>query len=152
MDGAALHILKLSVGSESIEDHAAWVAARVAERRAAGLEPHHRHVTRMWPKRAAEIAGQGSLYWVVKGLIRMRQAILGFEEVEEGDGIRRCAILLDPAVVPVEPRPRAAFQGWRYFPAADAPPDLAAFAPGAADLPAALRSALDEIGVRMRAA
>jgi hypothetical protein len=151
MGGAALHIIKLSVGSESMEDHAGWVAARVAERRAAGLAPVHRHVTRMWPKRAAEIAGRGSLYWVVKGLIRMRQTILGFEETDAGDGIRRCAILLDPAIVAVQPRPRAAFQGWRYLADADAPQDLAAAGTDVADLPPGLRQELDMLGVRLTA-
>jgi hypothetical protein len=149
MDRTPLHLVKLSVGSVSIADHADWQAARIAERRAAGLDPRYRHVTRMWPKRAAEIAGSGSLYWVIQGVIRFRQRIEGFEEVRREDGIRRCGIILDPGIVLVEPRPRAAFQGWRYLAAADAPRDLAG--PHVREeegLPPALLAHLAEMGVR----
>jgi hypothetical protein len=147
-----LHILKLCVGTESIRDLAAWQAERMAERLAAGQEALPRHVTRMWPKRAAEIAGKGSLYWVIRGVIRVRQPILRLDRARGEDGVERCALILDPALIPVEPRPRAAFQGWRYLPAAEAPPDLARAGSTDADLPASLIQALDSLGVRARAA
>lgn len=143
-----LHLVKLCVGTDSIAELADWQAGRMAEARALGQPALPRHVTRMWPRRAAEIAGQGSLYWVIRGAIRVRQAILGFEEAAGEDGGPRCAILLDPVLVPVQPRPRAAFQGWRYLAAAEAPPDLAAAGAPAADLPEALGRALDALGVR----
>ncbi|HEU0221204.1 MAG TPA: DUF1489 family protein, partial [Paracoccaceae bacterium] len=101
-----------------------------------------------WPKRADEIAGRGSLYWVIRGIVRVRQAITGFEEVRGEDGIRRCAILLDPTLRLTEPRPRAAFQGWRYLADADAPPDIGRAGAEAADLPADLLQELDALGVR----
>jgi hypothetical protein len=42
-----------------------------------------------------------------------------------GDGaLRTCALVLDPALVRVEPAPRRPFQGWRYLALADAPQDL----------------------------
>ena len=57
------------------------------------------HVTRMWPRREAELLDGGSLYWVFKGLVLARQRILGLEPRRGADGIERCAIRLDPAVV-----------------------------------------------------
>ena len=148
-----LHLVKLCVGAVSIDDLAAWQAGRIEERRTAGLDPRPRHVTRMWPKRAEEILAGGSLYWVIQGWITVRQAIEAFDEVRrEDDGIRRCAIVLSPELVPVAARPRAAFQGWRYFKAEDAPPDARAGFAEAADpfLPADLARALDGLGVVSR--
>ena len=152
-----LHILKLCVGAVSIDDLATWQAGRVAERRAAGLDARPRHVTRMWPKRADEILGGGSLYWVIQGWITVRQAIEDFAEVRGEDGIRRCAIVLSPELVTVSPRPRAAFQGWRYMAAGDAPPDARTLANGgfaeeaeAFGLPPELAQALDGLGVVRR--
>lgn len=107
----------------------------------------NRHVTRMWPKRADEILGGGSIYWVIKGLVQCRQRILRFDEVDHGDGIRRCAIVLDPEVVRVTPTTRRPFQGWRYLKAADAPRDLPAGKGTDDELPPDLSAALAEIGV-----
>ena len=152
MNGA-LHLIKLSVGSDSVDDLAAWQASRVAERRAAGLDPRPRHVTRMWPRRADEILGGGSLFWVIQGYIAARQAVEGFDEVVAVDGVRRCAIVLSPAIVRVAARPRGPFQGWRYFAVNDAPPDIpqTGFAEAAeAYLPAELAIALDGLGVPIR--
>lgn len=142
-----LHLVKLCVGADGPADLARWQARRMAERRAAGLDPRPRHVTRMWPRRAAEIAGRGSLYWVFRGMILARQPVLGFDELTGEDGIRRCAILLAPDLVPVRPTPRRPFQGWRYLPAAEAPPDLADGAGDESPLPADLQRALAAIGV-----
>ena len=104
------------------------------------------HVTRMWPKREAELTDGGSLYWVFKGLVLGRQRILGLEPRDGADGIARCAIRLDPEVVRTMPQPRRPFQGWRYLRPEDAPRDLAA---GGAipDLPPRLLAELAAIGV-----
>ncbi len=153
---AALHLVKLCVGADSVDDLATWQATRTAERRAAGLDPRPRHVTRMWPRRAAEILGGGSLYWVIQGYLAVRQTIEAFDEVVAEDGVRRCAIVLSPGLVRVAARPRRPFQGWRYLPAKDAPPDVpgappGGFAePGEAYLPAELAIALDGLGVPIR--
>jgi hypothetical protein len=153
---AVLHIVKLCVGADSVDDLAGWQAKRTAERRAACLDPRPRHVTRMRPRRAGEILGGGSLYWVIQGYVAVRQAIDSFDEVVSEDGIRRCAIVLSPGLVRVAARPRRPFQGWRYLAAEDAPPDVAAdpqhgFAEGAeAYLPAELAIALDGLGVPIR--
>ncbi len=147
-----LHLVKLCVGAESVDDLADWQARRMAERRAAGLDARPRHVTRMWPRRAEEILGGGSLYWVIQGYLAVRQAVEAFDEVRGEDGIRRCAIVFSPDLVRVAARPRAPFQGWRYLAAADVPPDLAqGFAEtGEPYLPPELAIALDGLGVPIR--
>ncbi|PZQ50421.1 MAG: DUF1489 domain-containing protein [Rhodovulum sulfidophilum] len=142
---ASLHLVKLCVGAEAVADLVGWQAARMEEARAEGREPLPRHVTRMWPKREAELLDGGSLYWVFKGLILARQRILSLDRVEGADGVQRCAIVLDPAVVRVEPRPRRPFQGWRYLAAAEAPGDLAS--DGGPELPTPLARELALIGV-----
>ncbi len=136
-----IHLLKLSVGSESVEDHESWQAAHFA-----GRNPVH--VTRMWPKREAEVLDGGSLYWVVKGLVLCRQRILALEERRGADGILRCALMLDRQMVRTEPQPRRAFQGWRYLEPADAPRDLRAGSSPREPLPPQLLTALAEIGLR----
>ena len=142
-----LNLVKLCVGTESIDELRAWQSGRAADRLAKGLDPRPRHVTRMWPRRAEEVLEGGSLYWVIRGAIHVRQSIRAFEEVTGQDGITRCAIVLDPTLVPVSPRPRRPFQGWRYLPAADAPPDIAAGPGEDPDLPPGLREALSQYGV-----
>lgn len=144
----ALHLIKLCVGADSVSDLADWQAARMAEARADGVDPRPRHITRMWPRQAAALVQGGSLYWVIRGLIEVRQRLLSLDPVTGEDGIPRCALVLDPELVRVTPRPRRPFQGWRYLTAADAPPDL----DGAAepDLPAELRAHLAELGLAPR--
>jgi hypothetical protein len=140
----SLNLVKLCVGTDTVEELAAWQARR-ARALPGGLP---RHVTRMWPRRQAELLDGGSLYWVFRGLILARQRILRLEEVIGEDGVRRCGIVLDPELVRTEPVPRRAFQGWRYLPAEEAPRDLAAPQAGESALPAELERALSEIGVR----
>lgn len=141
-----LHLLKLCVGADTVEDLETWQARRIADRLSAGEDPRPRHVTRMWPRRADEIAGRGSLYWVFRGVILARQPIVAFEEAPGEDGIRRCAIVFSPGIVRVVARPRRPFQGWRYLAADDAPPDLTGRG-RSGDLPQDLASALDGLGV-----
>lgn len=111
-----LHLIKLCVGIDSVEDLRAWRAQRAAQ--------GHRSVapTRQTPKRAAELLEGGSLYWVIKGSILVRQAISEIVTLEEGS--QPCKIYLEPDLIETAPAPRRAFQGWRYLEAADAPPDL----------------------------
>ncbi len=141
----ALNLLKLCVGTETVEELADWQAGRSAANRAAGLDARPCHVTRMWPRRAEEILDGGSLYWVIKGLVLLRQRILALEPRDGADGIRRCALRLDPQLVRTSPQPRRPFQGWRYLRPEDAPCDLLGSVPS--DLPAALAVDLARIGV-----
>lgn len=138
-----MHLVKLSVGTEDVADLADWQKQPRAQT-ADGLP---RHVTRMWPAREAEVLNGGSIYWVIKGSILCRQGIVRLDEVTGGDGIRRCAIVLDPTIVRVTPVLRRPFQGWRYLPVDEAPRDLTRAKANEDALPPALSAALAEIGV-----
>jgi hypothetical protein len=139
-----VNLLKLCVGAEAVEDLLAWQRTP----RAKGPDGLPRHVTRMWPKREAELLAGGSLYWVFKGLVLCRQRVLRLDEVTGVDGITRCGIVLDPAVTRTRPLPKRPFQGWRYLQPADAPDDMGTPRGEDTALPPALEAALAEIGVR----
>lgn len=143
----ALNIIKLCVGASSIEDLADWQAERIREQKARREKPRIFHATMQTPKRQAELDG-GSLYWVIKGIVQVRQKLVGFEEGSKEDGTPCCLILLDRKLIPVRPVPRRAFQGWRYLSADDAPQDLGtASSDDLAALPAEMRRALLELGL-----
>jgi hypothetical protein len=141
---AHLNIVKLCVGASSIEDLAAWQRQNAPYWAKGTAE----HITRMYPKREAEILGGGSLYWVIKGEILARQQFLDIQQVAGSDGILRCAFILDAQIVRTHPAPRRAFQGWRYLAAADSPPDLPKGRESEAPLPQDLARALAEMGLR----
>ncbi len=142
MSTAKLNLIKLCVGAETVDALAEWQARRTAEQGAATAV----HVTRMWPKRADELLDGGALYWVIKGLVLARQRILALEPRDGADGVRRCAIMLDPVILRTAAQQRRPFQGWRYLRGADAPRDLDAGS-GCTDLPPALMARLDALGV-----
>ena len=79
-----------------------------------------------------------------KGQILVRQRVVGIETLEDG-ARKRCEISLADDLIATAPQPRRAFQGWRYFEAKDAPPDLPG-GEGAAELPQDLARQLREIG------
>jgi len=139
-----INLLKLCVGADRVEDLIQWQDMHRHDW--AGGRPVH--ITRMWPKRAEEVLAGGSLYWVFKGAILARQRIVGLEERVGGDGITRCALVLDPEVIRTEAAARRPFQGWRYLPPEDAPPDLVRTRAREEALPPALAQALAEIGLR----
>jgi hypothetical protein len=142
-----LHLIKLCVGCDSVADLEDWIRQKLKEKTRRGQKPEHIHTTRMMPKRADELTNGGSLYWVIRGQITCRERILDVRSFVDKDGIGRCRLVLDGKVVLVEPRPRAAFQGWRYLEASEAPRDLAHAAPGAAKMPEAMRRELRELGL-----
>ena len=142
----ALHVIKLCVGADSVADLKAWQDQCVAHPRRNDRPREPYHVTRMTPSRRAEVLDGGSLYWVIKRVIQVRQRIVDLVEVRGDDGTKRCAIVLDPELVLTNPAPRKAFQGWRYLAQEDAPADLAQAGAGGAELPEALRRKLVEIG------
>ncbi len=144
-----LHLIKLSVGSESIEDLQSWQAERLKARRKAGEKrplPFHR--TFQAPKRRAELLDGGSLFWVIKGVIQVRQPLADITEGKKDDGTPCCVLWLKNELIPVRPAPRRAFQGWRYLDAADAPEDLkGASASDVVAMPAKLRKDLADLGL-----
>jgi hypothetical protein len=130
----ALHMIKLCVGCDTVEDLLDW----------------HRDANEPWvmrtrqtPKRAADLLDGGSLYRVFKGVILCRQAILAVDTVGEGV-TARCEVTVDPEIMRVAPTPRRAFQGWRYLEPKDAPPDLGSVADG--EIPSELARQLREVG------
>jgi hypothetical protein len=138
----AVHLIKLSVGTEDVADLAHWQAGR-----GRGPDGRPRHVTRMWPKRAAELLDGGSVYWVIRGAVLCRQRLVALEEERGADGVPRCALVLDPELRRVAPTPRRPFQGWRYLPAAEAPRDLSPWREGDDALPPGLAEAVARFGV-----
>ena len=127
----SLHISKVAVGCGSVEALRRRQQARLAE----GVVPI---TTRFRPKRADELVG-GSIYWIVKHRIAVRQTIIGFADSEAD---RRTIIRLDPTLVPVRALPKRAHQGWRYLAPGDAPPDLDGAGDGVAALPPLLAESL----------
>jgi hypothetical protein len=142
-----LHLIKLCVGCDSVADLEDWIKQKLKEKKQRGQKPEHIHTTRMVPKRAEELTAGGSLFWVIKGQITCRERILDIRPFTDRDGIGRCRVVLDGKVKLVEPRPRAAFQGWRYLEDKDAPRDLSRAAPGAASMPEQMRRELRELGL-----
>jgi hypothetical protein len=141
-----LHIIKLCVGVETVEELAQWQLGRNKEQKKKGKKlPELMHVTRMMPKRAEDIVGKGSLYWVIKGQIAVRQKILELRQVTRG-GTPHCGIVYDAKIVPVARRMHRPFQGWRYLKPEDAPPD-ARGSKGGAGLPESLKAELVSLGL-----
>jgi hypothetical protein len=112
-----LHLLKLAVGIEDIDDLRRIRAARRAERGDSWV------YTRNHPRRAADVLGGGSIYWIIRGQIRVRQLVTGFRRERDDNGRRYCLIEVDERLVPTVSRPWRPFQGWRYLSPEDAPPD-----------------------------
>jgi hypothetical protein len=143
----ALHLLKLCVGAESIRDLEEWIGMRLKQRRKAGEAEEQFHTTRMVPKRLDELLDGGSLYWVIKGQVSARQILREVRPFTDLDGISRCHLILESAVIPVMPRPCRPFQGWRYLKAEEAPRDLGDDGGDVMDMPEGLRRELRELGL-----
>ncbi len=135
-----IHLIKLCVGAESADSLARWQKGRLK------TVGRIAHTTRMVPKRKDEVLAGGSLYWVIKGIVTVRQRVIDIDPFTDDDGIGRCDLVLDKKLVPVEPVPRRPFQGWRYLKPQDAPPDLKAGA-GGDELPPKMRAELRELGL-----
>ena len=135
-----VHLIKLCVGVSEVEELAEWQARRAKQSKGVW------HVTRMVPTRAAELVDGGSMYWVIRGSVLVRQRIEAVERYTDEEGIGRCKLVFDPELVPVRPVPRRAFQGWRYLSEADVPPDLPS-SPAGDELPPKLRADLAALGL-----
>ncbi len=138
----ALHLLKLAVGIENIGH-----LREVQERRLAE-QGELRHITRFMPRRAEQVLEDGSLYWVVRNFIRVRQRLLDLKYVRNEDtGDNKCAFVLDPELVLTVPARRRPHQGWRYFEATSAPPDLGAAIDDFGDMPLEMAAELRALGL-----
>lgn len=112
-----LHLIKLSVGSESPADLERWQKQRFKQ------QGECVHITRMTPKRAEELLKGGSIYWVIKGYVCARNVLTELRPMVR-DGTPHCGLIYKPELIRVKPRPHRAFQGWRYLNGKDTPPDI----------------------------
>ena len=115
-----LHLLKLAVGIDDLDQLRTIRAVRAVERGGSWV------YTRNHPRRAAEVLAGGSIYWIIRGQVRGRQLVTGFRSERDDNGRRYCLIEVDPRLVPTLPRPWRPFQGWRYLSQRDAPSDRSA--------------------------
>ncbi|WP_069300166.1 DUF1489 family protein [Neptunicoccus sediminis] len=140
-----INLIKLCVGIDSYEDLETAIALRA---KSGGGTYLPSHITRMWPKQEEALLNGGSLYWVIKGFVQARQNIVRLDEVTGADGVRRCAILMEPKLIRTSSALRRPFQGWRYLKPEDAPADLPDSRKSDDELPKELALALADIGLR----
>ena len=134
-----VHLKKLSVGTASIESLRLLQANRLA------TVGRLVHITRNRPRRAEELLDGGSIYWIIKGVMTARQAIINFVEAQRADGSPACGIVLSPEIVTVAPMRMRIFQGWRYLEVADAPIDVGTDIDE--NMPSELVAELRELGI-----
>ncbi len=142
-----LNLVKLCVGVDAVEDLQAHIDYSLEDKKRRGEEVIQFHTTRMIPKRADELVDGGSLYWVIKGNIQVRQIIEEIRPFTDASGISRCRIVMEPRLIMTDWQPRRAFQGWRYLTSKDAPRDLARGRGGLMALPPELRRELADLGL-----
>ncbi|MBS28454.1 MAG: lysophospholipase [Alphaproteobacteria bacterium] len=144
----SVHLVKLAVSIESIDHLRERQKQRIAERKAAGDGPVLRILTRNTPRRGDEILENGgSLYWVIRGRILVRQRITAIEPATGKDGTPRCAIHLDRKLVRVQSKRSRPFQGWRYLEPENAPADLPSGAKAEREPPPEMAAELRELGL-----
>ncbi len=146
VDAVTSNLVKLAVGIGSPEHLARVQKQRLGEDSEAGRGGKLVHITRNRPRRSAELLAGGSIYWVIKGRIRVRQRLLDIEIDTDPEGRGLCRLVLDPRLVGVEAWRCRAFQGWRYLAPDNTPRDLGADAAGGT-LPGALATELRELGL-----
>ena len=139
-----LHMVRLAVGATDLASMREWIKESKTRWKGKAAVPCH---TRHMPKRLDELLPDGSLYWVIKGTVRCRQRLLGFETVEDDDGQSWCRFYVEPTLIETRSRPMRPFQGWRYLKATDAPADFGAAEGGGDELPDHILSELRELGL-----
>ena len=137
-----LHLLKMAVGVADVDELRRFRAARLKERGASWV------YTRNHPRRTEEVLAGGSIYWVIRGQIRVRQRVTGFRAERDDNGRAYCLIEVDDDLVETLWRPWRPFQGWRYLTPVDAPPDRAGGkTSGDEAIPAAMLAELRALGL-----
>ena|SRR5665213_3889205 len=136
-----LNLIKLAVGVDDLAHLAQIEKERKRERGTYGF------FTRNMPKRVDELLDGGSIYWVIKGQVRVRQLLKRFHPKTDETGRGFVIVEYNRALVPVRPRRHRPFQGWRYLDGKDAPRDLPKGDRGGDDLPSALADELRDLGL-----
>ncbi len=140
-----LHLIKLAVGVDDLAHMKKVQAARRKQRRQTPRSPHWVY-TRNTPRRSEELLDGGSLYWVVRGVIRCRQELVGFDEDFDREEARKyCRIKVKRTLVRTAPQACRAFQGWRYLEPDSAPPDISHGDSG--DMPVEMAAELKRLGL-----
>lgn len=140
-----LHMIKLVVGVDDLDDFAAWHAKSLFSHDGRTVNAVH---TRNWPRRQGELLEGGSIYRVIKGRILCRQKIVDFAEGQNDEYGRHCMILVEPEIIQTVAQPHRPFQGWRYLTAKDAPQDRGKYgANDEKDAPEDLKEALRASGL-----
>ncbi|MGY8993481.1 MAG: DUF1489 family protein [Rhodospirillales bacterium] len=142
-----VHLLKLCVGISHIDQLVESQQRRVIQSSARGEGAILRHITRNVPRRAEELTRGGSIYWIIRGHISVRQAITGVETAVTAEGKAACALVLEANLVRVILRRHRAFQGWRYLELGDVPPDSLEELDGIDALPEGLAEELRGLGL-----
>jgi hypothetical protein len=141
-----VHLVKLCVGVDTMQELKVWQTERLKRlKRARKTPPELCHRTLQAPRRRDEVLDGGSLYWVIKGIILVRQRVLDLRPDVKDDGTACCGIVLDPELVATRAQARRAFQGWRYLSVTDAPSDLRAVEDDDGEMPRAMRADLREL-------
>jgi hypothetical protein len=112
-----LHLIKLAVGIDDI-DH---LGRRQRQYRL--RNGNFRMRTRMMPKRLDDLLDGGSLFWVIRRFIQVRQPIVAVREEPDEHGRAQCIVEVEPRHIEVAAQPCRPFQGWRYLKPEAAPPD-----------------------------
>ena len=135
------HLKKIAVGIETIE--------RLRIRQEMVFKDYGKiiHTTRNMPKQKDQLIKTGSIFWIIKRNVLVRQKILDIISVIRSDGSKGCEIELDKDLVRVIPTPMRPFQGWRYYMTIDIPPDLNLSNLENEDLPEKINSELIKLGL-----
>jgi len=137
-----VHLLRMAVG---IRDLAHLQERQRANRHLRDGRDVVHGFTRRRPTRTDALLDGGSIYWIIRGAIRVRQRLLAFDEASDERGNTFCRLVYDPVLVLTEAQPRRPMQGWRYLAPGDAPADVGPL--GADDLPPDLAASLRDIGL-----
>lgn len=140
-----LHLIKLAVGVRDL-DHLAELQGRRATLTDGG-ETRIPVYTRRLPKRGDELLAGGSIYWVIKGSVLVRQPILAIDTDTDEEGESYCTLHLAADRVPTVPTAHRPFQGWRYLTPEAAPQDLSAAGGAGDELPAEMAAELRALGL-----
>jgi hypothetical protein len=142
-----VNLVKLCVGVTGVDELERLQSMRRDQYAKSGMAPVNIHITRNKPKRADEILDNGSLYWVMRRQIRVRQKIIRIDDLEDMEGKKRCGLVLGQKLIRTELRNYRPFQGWRYLEQSDVPPDLTSNSFGSGDMPPEMEEELRSLGL-----
>lgn len=118
-----VNLLRTGVGVDSIEH-----LAEIQETYRYAIDENGDDIafftTRNMPQRSNELLNGGSVYWIIKRLICVRQIITDIQQTTDDEGQRLCIISMKPQIMMVDPIPHKHIQGWRYLSPDKAPKDI----------------------------